>query len=235
MTISDKTKGLFVGLCGRDIVYYASDPLPAEDAKTKVADFRTFIGGPAANAAITFARLGGEATLVACLGGSPESRAIAQQLVDLGVSVFDLAANTPRTPNTSCVYVNLARGTRTIISGQAPLDGVLAPDEATLTGLLTGSAFCLYDCNLNAVAGSLAAAIAASRTPLVMDCGAYKPGTEAFLAVATEVIASQAFVDDATGARGNELRDAYPNITGCAMTRGALPILFDKSDESTLR
>ena len=257
-------QGLFVGLCGRDVVYYADGPLPAEDSKTKVSDFRCFIGGPAANAAITFAKLGGQlggdvqsckgvqsgagvrATLVTCLGDGQESRAIKRQLEDFGIEVIDLAEGCWNSPNISCIYVNTATGSRTIISGQAsfgavPVIDFSAPSNArgqalaqSLAAALAQSDFCLYDCNLNAVVGSLAALIANSSegqagetsTPLVMDCGAYKPGTETFLSVAAEVIASQSFVDDATGARGNELCDRYPNMAACAMTRGGDSVLY---------
>lgn len=52
-----KVKGLFVGLCTKDILYYTDD-IPAHNHKSKTEDFATYIGGPAANAAITYAALG---------------------------------------------------------------------------------------------------------------------------------------------------------------------------------
>lgn len=49
-------KGVFFGMCGQDMVFY-TDRVPAEDKKGKSNDFEIFIGGPAANAALTFATL----------------------------------------------------------------------------------------------------------------------------------------------------------------------------------
>ena len=73
-------KGLFVGLCTKDIVYY-TDEIPKKNHKIKTDDFATYIGGPAANAAITYAALGGDATLATCLGMGPESEAIMKELI----------------------------------------------------------------------------------------------------------------------------------------------------------
>ena len=45
-------RGLFVGLCTKDVIFYTDD-LPAQNHKAKTESFATYIGGPAANAAIT--------------------------------------------------------------------------------------------------------------------------------------------------------------------------------------
>ena len=60
-------KGLFVGLCTRDIVYYI-DEFPQCNHKIKTEEFATYIGGPATNAAITFAVLGAMRRLQHVLG-----------------------------------------------------------------------------------------------------------------------------------------------------------------------
>ena len=78
-TLKKGKKGLFVGLCTKDILYYTDD-LPTHNHKSKTEDFATYIGGPAANAAITYAALGGDATLATCLGDGTESRAMLEEL-----------------------------------------------------------------------------------------------------------------------------------------------------------
>lgn len=59
---------VFAGLSTLDLAY-AVDRYPAEDAKTQAADLFLGAGGPAANAAITYAFLSGRTpTLVTALG-----------------------------------------------------------------------------------------------------------------------------------------------------------------------
>jgi sugar/nucleoside kinase (ribokinase family) len=54
--------GLFVGLSTLDIVYRVAAP-PGPDEKVQAAGQDLAAGGPATNAAVTFAALGGAATL----------------------------------------------------------------------------------------------------------------------------------------------------------------------------
>ena len=60
-------KGLFLGLSTIDLLYPVHH-FPDEDSKVKADSYYTFLGGPATNAAITFAALGGDATLVSAIG-----------------------------------------------------------------------------------------------------------------------------------------------------------------------
>lgn len=216
-------KGVFVGLCGRDIVYYANAALPEENKKARISDFRCDVGGPAANAALTFAKLGGASTLVTCLGSSTEAKAIKNQLHNEGVYVIDLAEGTPNMPNISAIYINESNGSRTIFSGQTPLDAIQTP---TLKSVFEDALFCLYDCNLNNIVEPMIQDIISCDIPLVMDCGAYKEKTELFLNVATDVISSESFIDITTGAKGYELLGRYPLIRAAATTRGEKTIIY---------
>ncbi|EFC81711.1 PfkB family carbohydrate kinase [Parafrankia sp. EUN1f] len=63
-------KGVFVGLTTLDSVYLV-DRLPAADEKCVARDFAMNAGGPATNAAVTFAYLGGRPCLVSAIGTSP--------------------------------------------------------------------------------------------------------------------------------------------------------------------
>ena len=112
---SGKGKGLFVGLCTTDIVYYA-DTFPEENKKIKVNDYARYIGRPAANAAITYALLGGEATLATCLGSSFESKVMIEELQTYGVNVLNYSTQS-MLPNTASILIS-KNGERTIISGQ---------------------------------------------------------------------------------------------------------------------
>ena len=132
-----KKKGLFVGLCTKDILYYTDD-LPLRNHKAKTEDFATYIGGPAANAAITYAVLGGDATLATCLGDSVESRAMLEELNGYGINVLNYSMY-DTIPNTASIVVS-GDGQRTILSGQHKF-------EVNREYNLNDYDFVLFDCN----------------------------------------------------------------------------------------
>lgn len=213
-----KKKGLFVGLCTKDILYY-TDELPAHNHKAKTGDFAVYIGGPAANAAITYAALGGDATLATCLGDSTESRAMIEELKDYGVKVLNYSEY-DTLPNTACIVVS-SDGNRTILSGQHSF-------EVNRNFDLSDYDFVLFDCNQQEISLDILAGVDGTegrpteRTPVVLDAGSVKPNIEKFLERADIVIASEDFKD----AAGNTIFEMHCNATHKAMTRGEKPILY---------
>src|SRR4051794_1721794 len=98
--------GIFTGLAGLDIVYY-QDSIPLENSKSKTNDYLTEIGGPAANAAITYAMLGGKSYLITCIGDSEFGKIMKKQLHDdYGVEIIDLAEGSDRLPSISGISIN---------------------------------------------------------------------------------------------------------------------------------
>ena len=87
---------LFVGLSTIDITYLV-DNAPASNEKLTAKDLLLVAGGPASNAAVTCAYLGGEATLVSSLGNSPLSQIALQELLSHKLSVIDVSAAETRT------------------------------------------------------------------------------------------------------------------------------------------
>ena len=221
------TKGLFVGLCTKDILYYTDD-LPAHNHKSKTEDFAVYIGGPAANAAITYAALGGDATLATCLGDSTESRAMIEELNGYGVKVLNYSEY-DTVPNTACIVVS-SDGKRTILSGQHRFTVNRAND-------LSGYDFVLFDCNQQEISLDILDLLDAlesadgkptARKPIVLDAGSFKPNMESFLERADIVIASEDFKD----AAGNTIFEMNCNATHKAITRGEKPILYGGKDGS---
>lgn len=206
-------KGLFVGLCTKDILYYTDD-LPTHNHKSKTDDFATYIGGPAANAAITYAALGGDATLATCLGDSTESRAMIEELNRYGVKVLNYSEY-DAVPNTACIVVS-SDGKRTILSGQHKFEVNREYD-------LSDYDFVLFDCNQQEISLDILAEL---ETPLgktvVLDAGSLKPNIEAFLGRADIVIASEDFKDGA----GNTIFEMECGADHKAITRGERPILY---------
>ncbi|ABW15275.1 hypothetical protein Franean1_5931 [Parafrankia sp. EAN1pec] len=82
-------KGVFVGLTTLDSVYLV-DRLPGADEKCVARDFAMNAGGPATNAAVTFAYLGGRACLVSAIGTSPAAALVHADLARYGVRHIEL-------------------------------------------------------------------------------------------------------------------------------------------------
>ena len=116
-------KGVFVGLTTLDLIQYV-EAFPQPDEKIQAEDRWIGAGGPAANAAIAFAALGGEAELVTALGSSLAAQMARQDLEESSVSVRDLAAGGELA--ISNIVVD-ASGRRTVVSvngaGFASLSG----------------------------------------------------------------------------------------------------------------
>ncbi len=208
-----KVKGLFVGLCTKDILYYTDD-LPTHNHKSKTEDFATYIGGPAANAAITYAAFGGDATLATCLGDSTESRAMIEKLKQYGVKVLNYSEY-DTVPNTACIVVS-SDGKRTILSGQHKFEVNREYD-------LDAYDFALFDCNQQEISlDILAGLVSAEGKTVVLDAGSVKPNIEKFLESADIVIASEDFKD----AAGNTIFGMNCGAEHKAITRGERSILY---------
>ncbi|MEX5632997.1 PfkB family carbohydrate kinase [Parafrankia sp. FMc2] len=82
-------KGVFVGLTTLDSIYLV-DQLPGADEKCVARDFVMNAGGPATNAAVTFAYLGGRACLVSAIGTSPAAALVHDDLARSGVRHIEL-------------------------------------------------------------------------------------------------------------------------------------------------
>ncbi|MCG8458895.1 MAG: PfkB family carbohydrate kinase, partial [Holophagales bacterium] len=87
-------KGVFVGLCTLDLVHLVPR-LPGADEKLTPLDQWIVAGGPASNAAVTFAHLGGHPLLATALGQYPPSKLARSELESWGVEVVNLAPEAP--------------------------------------------------------------------------------------------------------------------------------------------
>ncbi len=110
-------KGYFAGLCGLDVIYYDNGSLPEENTKGRYTEYGWAPGGPATNAARTYAKLAGESFLITALGYSGMAVMIKDMLERENVRVIDLADD-DRTIGISSIHVNTATAARTIMSGQ---------------------------------------------------------------------------------------------------------------------
>lgn len=211
-----KKKAVFIGLTGIDYVYYL-DSLPEENSKCKTGEYAKYIGGPAANAAITYAALGGDATLITAYGNSLESQTITDELNAYGVKVINVSSD-DKLPGISTICIT-GEGKRTIISGQNQYEKI------DLSGIdLEGYDLALFDCNQQDISLPLLERMSCD---IVLDAGSFKPNVERYLEKAKMVISSEQFKD----ASGRDIfAMPYDNITLRAMTRGEKSIRTQNSE-----
>lgn len=227
--MSDKT-GLFIGLCGLDIAYYASEPLPISNTKQKVKDFSIAVGGPAANAAITYASLTGNSTLVTIIGNSDVGILVKNMLKSHNVNVIDLGENLNQSCNISSIHINGNNGDRTILSGQQSFQiGQFEIPES----LVENCSFLLYDGNLyGIIAGDplgiekeIVRVVKNNGPELVLDAGSHKDGFATCFTDKTTVISSENY-RNSDGLDIFDLNKIY-ELKHCAITRGANNILYE--------
>lgn len=112
-----RPRGLFVGLSGLDAIHLV-DSVPASDEKVVSRELALAAGGPAANAAVAFAALGGEALLITRIGNDGAGAAVRGDLESCGLKVLSVpsfAEEPIRTPVTS-ILITEATGERAVIS-----------------------------------------------------------------------------------------------------------------------
>lgn len=176
-SLPDHLEGaVFIGRTTMDAVYWL-DHLPAEGTKVFANAFRVAPGGPACNAAITHALLGGKTTLVSTLGRGIWADAVRKRLDALGVRIIDLAEGTAYETPLTTVLIGGEKATRTIVNpppDSVQLRKVESWNEAwgPLPRVALSDGFYLPETlpllhNLRSVG-----------TELCLDGGSWKPGTE---------------------------------------------------------
>ncbi|WP_326823267.1 carbohydrate kinase family protein [Streptosporangium sp. NBC_01756] len=165
---------VFVGVATWDTV--AQLPrLPAPDGRVVAEEIVGAGGGPAATAAVAFARLGLRPALVAAVGDDREGALIRDGLAAEGVDISDVHT-VPGRPSGSCVVlVDRPRGSRAICVRPGP--GLeIAPDSAAGQAVLSARLLHVDHLGWPAVEPLLAALPATAPRPLVCyDAGNLEP------------------------------------------------------------
>jgi len=185
-------RGVFIGLTTLDLIHYVEN-FPHPDEKIQAQGRWMGAGGPAANAAVAFAALGGRAELITALGSSPAAQIARHDLEQLSVEVCDLA------DEGEIAISNIVvddRGQRTVVSFNGAGFGELRavdrldqlPDVVLTDGHHVPAALPILDQALD------------GGCPTLLDAGSRKPGTDDLLKRTQLVIASSAFAPDRTAA-----------------------------------
>jgi sugar/nucleoside kinase (ribokinase family) len=221
--------GVFVGLSTIDIVY-AVDEFPQANSKITAQSQDVFVGGPATNAAITFAHLGGRPTLVTAVGSHSLAETIAKEVRRLSINLLDLNPSFADTPVLSSIEVNPA-GERNVVSANAARIPIPTPkvDE----GILQKSSLVLIDGHYMQACQAWAAAAHTRKVRVVFDGGSWKDGTDELLSHVTTAICSEDFLPP--GCTGEDEVIAYlesRGVVNIAITKGAAPIRFHTNTAS---
>ncbi|MEY9988514.1 sugar/nucleoside kinase (ribokinase family) [Streptomyces sp. V4I8] len=214
--------GLFVGLCTLDVIQLV-DHVPAPDEKLTAREQTVAAGGPATNAAVTFAHLGGAPVLVTAIGSHPLARAVTTDLDRAGVTVSDLAPHAVDPPAVSSIMVTASTGQRAVASTNATAHRLDPPDD--LDALVAACDIVQLDGHHMELATSIAQAARAAGRRTVLDAGSWKPGTEDLLRWIDVAVCSADFQPPGTDAPAGVLCFLQEHgVAWTAVTRGERPI-----------
>ncbi len=243
-------KALFVGLTTIDLIYQV-EQAPQANQKSVAQDFSLAAGGPATNAAVTFAALQERAnrttsaqqqsernapsamvpTLVTCLGQHPLAHVAHRELQTCGVTVLDLAPDVAEPPPMSSIWVHAATGDRTVVSLNATR--IPAQPEMLPPSLLQDVAIILIDGHQMAIGEAIARQAQQQNIPVVIDGGSWKPGFERVLRYADVVIASANFFPPNTATQADVVTYLQSlGVERIAITDGADAIAYWERDRA---
>lgn len=166
---------LLAGLCTVDLVHRV-DALPEPGEKVQSRAVEVAAGGPATNAAVAVAALGGEATLLTGLGMHPLARLARSDLESYDVAVRDRTPHQAEPPATSAVAVRESDGERAVVSHNAA--GRAVPESTAGDMLAAGGDLpdtVLLDGHHPRLALRVAAWARAHGVRVVLDAGSWKP------------------------------------------------------------
>jgi sugar/nucleoside kinase (ribokinase family) len=214
----------FFGRSTLDLLYQV--PLfPPEDSKTMASSFLAQAGGPALNAAITFAFLGGAAHLISAVGRGGWAEMVKQELQQYGVRLTDFCDLKNFSPPISSVVIHGASGSRTIFNAPAQLPDNIASVPVPTEPLLLADCFYIFH------AGTWFHEFATCGGVICLDGGSWRPEIGELLPLARIAICSESFRPP--GVRTSEEALDYlaqHGVAAAAITRGASDIIGCERD-----
>ena len=220
---------IFVGRSTLDIVY-ACDRLPEADGKIDARKSYLTGGGPALNAAVAFADLGGRARLCSALGQGPMADWVRGEIAGHGVELVDAAEGERDVlPVSSVIVTGAARAivNQPLPSGDQGLDGDLIDRLFDLP-----PAVVLSDGHLPGLAMPVLRRARQAGVPTVLDGGSWKPWTADLLSWIDIAIVSSRFRPPPANGVSDPLELLRRSIAVVAVTDGPRPIRWSAGDAS---
>lgn len=227
---TSRPDGLFVGLCTLDVIQLV-DHVPAPDEKLTAREQTVAAGGPAANAAVTFAYLGGSARLLTAIGSHPLGLAIKADLERAGVTVSDLAVQSTDPPAVSSIMVTASSGQRAVASTNASGHRLAPPDD--LDALVAACDIVQLDGHHMELATATARAARDAGRRTVLDAGSWKAGTQNILPWIDVAVCSADFHPPGAHTLTDTLQFlGRHGVAWTAVTQGGGPIVWAGPDDS---
>jgi sugar/nucleoside kinase (ribokinase family) len=183
-------RGLFVGLTTLDIIYL-TEYYPRSNEKIVALDQTIAAGGPATNAAIAFAGLGGQARLYSSIGRNALAGLIRADLDTYRVEVTDLTADRTESPPISSITVTQGTAERAVISLNATRS--IAELQNLPENSLQNTDIVLIDGHQIPIGEAIARQAKARGITVVIDGGSWKAGLEEILPYVDHAIVSANF------------------------------------------
>jgi len=183
-------KGVFLGLSTADIVYYVPQHLQSNQ-KLKAERQLAYAGGPATNAAVTFAAFDNEASLITGLGQHPLAHLAKADLVTYKVRLIDSTDQPLRPPVLAAIIVDLSNGERSVVYSNT--DYRKLRRDCVNSTTLEYADILMLDGFYLPQAVQLATWAKEKQIPVVLDGGSWKEGLEALLPLVDYAICSSAF------------------------------------------
>ena len=220
---------IFIGLSTIDVVYEV-DEFPSPNTKITARSQEVFIGGPATNASVTFAHLGGRASLVTAVGNHVLAAAIKADARQHSVNLIDLNPNFSDLPVISSIVVN-NRGERDVVSANTVRVDV--PPAKIDEAILAKASRVMVDGHYMQACQAWAEAARARSIPVVFDGGSWKEGTVDLLHSIDTAICSNDFLPPGCTSEDDVIKYLKDNgVANIAITRGADPITFHSKTAS---
>jgi sugar/nucleoside kinase (ribokinase family) len=226
------TECVFLGRSTLDLLYQVPE-FPREDTKVMATRFLAQCGGPALNAAVTFAFLGGAAHLISAIGRGGAAEMLKAEVRQHGVQLTDICDEEDFSPPVCSVVINAARGSRTIFNAPATMPSRRAEPEnarplaiAGASGAMIPSApLLLTDGFYASETLGLLRSFRARGGAICLDGGSWKPETETLLPLVSIAICSERFQPPGIQTIEEKLDYlAARGVSGAAITRGQAPI-----------
>jgi sugar/nucleoside kinase (ribokinase family) len=220
-------QGLFVGLTTLDCLYLTTH-FPQSNEKIVAIDQLLTVGGPATNAAITFAHFGHQSSLMSVVGNHSLTTIIHQTLRDYGVQGLDLAPTFSASPAVSSIIITQGTGERAVVSINATkLQANLDDLNFNLIDLLEQIDLVLIDGHQMLISAAIAEQAQKQKIPVVLDGGSWKKGLEMVLPYIDYAICSANFYPP-TCQNTDQVCNYLQNykIPHFAITQGAKPIIY---------
>jgi sugar/nucleoside kinase (ribokinase family) len=224
-----KGKGFFAGLVTVDIQFLVPS-YPSPNTKVKASRNEVCIGGPATNAAIVYACLGGHPVLYTGIGNHHFTELIKKELEERAIQFTDIKPACNFLPTFASIITSSDTGDRTVFShhpGNLKAVDLSMPDNMDFANV----SFVMLDGFYMDFSIRLAKNAKENAIPVILDGGSWKEDMEKLLPLVDVAICSNDFFPPGTSDAQEVLEylSGHVNIKNIAITRGEAPILFSLS------